>query len=120
MEPLTERQRQVRDFIEGQLQARHPPTQREMAGHFGLSRNAVRQILAYLVRKVYIDRGGGHRAIRLSQGYAAQKEAGRGIPIVGRVAAGRPLLAREEIEGYLDPGPWLGASSSTARIPWSA
>ena len=111
MEPLTERQRRLLDFIEGHMQAHHhPPSQREMAEYFGLSRNAIRQILAYLVRKGYIDRGGGHRAIRLSQGYEAQRKAGCGIPIVGHVAAGRPGLAQEQIEGYLDLGPWLGAS----------
>jgi len=110
MEPLTERQQQLLHFIEGQLRAHHPPTQREMAEHFGLSRNAIRQILAYLVRKGYIDRGGGHRTIRMSQGYEAQKKVGLGIPIVGMVAAGRPILAQEQIEGYVDLGPWLGAS----------
>lgn len=111
MEPLTERQQQVLCFIEGQLHVHHhPPTQREMAGHFGLSRMSIRQILYYLVRKGYIDQGGGHRVIRLSQGYETYKKVGRGIPIVGRVAAGQPVLAQEQIEGYLDLGTWLKAS----------
>ena len=110
MEPLTERQQRLLHFIEGQLQAHHPPSQLEMAEHFGLARNAIRQGLAYLVRKGYILNGGGHRAIRLSQGYLAQKKVGQGIPILGRVAAGQPILAQEHIEGYVDLGLWLGAS----------
>jgi repressor LexA len=102
MEPLTEKQKKVLDFIEDRLGDGKPPSQREMAEHFGLARNAVRQLLDYLKKKGYLEDSGGHRGLRLSKEYLERKKETEGIPIVGRVAAGKPILAVDNIEGYVD------------------
>jgi len=102
MEPLTEKQQRLLAFIEDRLRDNNPPSQREMARHFGLSRTAIRQLLSYLKRKGYLADTGGHRGLRLSQGYLAKVRQATGIPVVGRVAAGEPILAEENIEGYID------------------
>ena len=101
MEPLTDKQEQVLAFIVGRLQENHPPSQREIAGHFGLAQNAVYQLVGYLKKKGYLVDAGGHRGLRLSAEYLDRTEAARGLPILGRVAAGEPILAEEHIEGYM-------------------
>ncbi|MFC1633645.1 transcriptional repressor LexA [Planctomycetota bacterium] len=102
MESLTEKQKQVLQFIENRLRVGKPPSQREMAEHFDLARNAICQLLDYLKKKDYLEDLGGHRGLRLSKEYLAMKKETEGIPIVGRVAAGEPILAVDNIEGYVD------------------
>ena len=102
MEPLTEKQKKVLQFIEGRLAGGKPPSQREMARHFGLSRNAICQLLDYLKKKDYLEDLGGHRGLRLSKEYRDMKKETEGLPMVGRVAAGEPILAVDNIEGYID------------------
>lgn len=100
MEPLTEKQQRVLTFIVGRLRENHPPSQREIAQHFHLAQNAVYQLIGYLKRKGYLVDSGGHRGLRLSEAYG-NEVAPPGLPIVGRVAAGEPILAEENVEGYL-------------------
>ena len=45
---------------------------------------------------------GGHRGLRLSKEYLNKTKQAKGLPVVGRVAAGEPILAEENIEGYID------------------
>ena len=101
MEPLTEKQQKILAFLEGQLADHHPPSQREVARHFGLTCTAVRQRIGYLKEKGFLVDSGGHRGLRLSEPYRRQRQRPEGIPIVGRVAAGQPILAEEHIEGHL-------------------
>jgi len=110
MEPLTGKQRKVLKFIEDRLRDNNPPSQREMARHFGLAQNAVYQLIGYLKRKGYLVDSGGHRGLRLSEVYLEKKIETEGIPIVGRVAAGEPILAEENIEGYVNPQELFGKS----------
>lgn len=102
MEPLTEKQQKVLAFIESRLQEGNPPSQREIARHFHLAQNAVYQLIRYLKTKGYLVDAGGHRGLRLSEEYLGEKRQAEGIPVVGRVAAGEPILAEENIEGYAD------------------
>lgn len=102
MEPLTEKQQKVLAFIERRLREGNPPSQREIARHFRLAQNAVYQLISYLKTKGYLFDAGGHRGLRLSEEYLDRKRQIEGIPIVGRVAAGEPILAEENIEGYTD------------------
>ncbi|MHC4789914.1 MAG: transcriptional repressor LexA [Planctomycetota bacterium] len=102
MEPLTEKQQKVFEFVEKRLRDNEPPSQREIARHFGLTQNAVYQLVSYLKKKGYLIDSGGHRGLRLSKAYLDKKRETEGIPIVGRVAAGEPILAEENIEGYVD------------------
>lgn len=113
MEPLTEKQQKVLKYIEGRLQENSPPSQREIAEHFGLAQNAVYQLIRYLKKKGYLINVGSHRGLRLSKAYFDRKKQTEGIPIIGRVAAGEPILAEENIEGYADPKELFGQSKNT-------
>jgi repressor LexA len=102
METLTEKQLKVFRFIEGRLRNNNPPSQREIARYFGLAQNAVYQLVGYLKKKGYLVDSGSHRGLRLSKAYIGRMRQSEGIPVVGRVAAGEPILAEENIEGYID------------------
>ena len=102
MEPLTEKQQKVLGFIEGRLRDNNPPSQREIARHFGLAQNAIYQLVGYLKKKGYLIDSGGHRGLRLSEEYLENVRQSEGIPVVGRVAAGEPILAEENVEGYIN------------------
>ncbi|MGB5706325.1 MAG: transcriptional repressor LexA [Arenicellales bacterium] len=101
---LTSRQRQILDLIRSSLQKTGmPPTRADIceAFHFR-SPTAAEDHLRALERKGVIELlPGRSRGIRL---LAPGKEIG--IPLVGRVAAGEPILAEQHIEDYfeLDPG----------------
>ncbi|MFZ2147599.1 MAG: transcriptional repressor LexA [Sedimentisphaerales bacterium] len=102
MEPLTEKQQKVLGFIEDRLKNGCPPSQREIAQHFHLTQNAIYQLVRYLKRKGYLTDSEGHRGLRLSEVYIRMQKETEGIPVIGRVAAGTPILAEENIEGYID------------------
>ncbi|WP_256360962.1 transcriptional repressor LexA [Methylomonas koyamae] len=105
MKPLTHRQQQILDFIEHTL-AREgfPPTIAEIAAAFGMgSGNAIRGHLQALAKKGAIQlTPGASRGIRLLKPGTDQ-----GLPLIGRVAAGQPILAEQHIEGYCQIGPEL-------------
>ena len=102
MQVLTKKQGKVLEFIEGCLGEGRPPSQREIGRHFGMAQNAAYQLVGYLKKKGYVVDEGGHRGLRLSQEYLRRRKASQGLPVVGRVAAGEPILAEENIEGYMD------------------
>lgn len=96
MSDLTQRQREVLDLIKEQIeQTGFPPTRAEIAQILGFrSANAAEEHIKALARKGVIEIvEGASRGIRL-------QERERGIPLVGRVAAGNPILAEENIEEY--------------------
>ncbi len=98
-EDLTERQADVLEFITNHAASRgYPPTRREICARFGIrSTRGVGRHIEALEKKGYLTRTPkGARAIALSR--APQSRA---VPIVGRVAAGRPILAVENIEGTI-------------------
>ena len=97
---LTARQQQVLNIIRQHIdQTGFPPTRADIAKELGFkSANAAEEHLKALARKGAIEMTAGtSRGIRLVEQ--------RGIPIVGRVAAGEPVLAQEHISDYCDlPG----------------
>jgi repressor LexA len=96
MSELTQRQRQVFELIKDQIEETgYPPTRAEIAKILGFrSANAAEEHIKALARKGAIEIvEGASRGIRLP-------ESSRGIPLVGRVAAGNPILAQENIEEY--------------------
>jgi len=104
MEELTPRQRQVLHFIQSSLAEQGlPPTRAEIAEALGFkSANAAEDHLRALQRKGVIElRPGASRGIQLKDSIRDQM----GLPLIGRVAAGRPILAEENIEAryQLDP-----------------
>jgi repressor LexA len=116
MEPLTEKQQKVFRFVEKRLEGNRPPSQREVAEHLGLAQNAAYQLISYLKKKGYLVDLGGHRGLRLSKEYLEKKRQADGVPIVGRVAAGEPILAEENIEGYIDLKDLFGRSNPLPRL----
>ncbi len=101
MEELTARQEKVLRFVEEFL-SRHgfAPSVREVAAamRIGTPKGAADHLKA-LERKGYLERSRGRsRAIRVMR---ESSGARRGIPIVGRIAAGAPILAEENLEGSL-------------------
>ena len=100
MDELTARQAEVLQLIADFLQATgFPPTRAEIAAQLGFrSPNAAEDHLRALERKGYIEMlPGASRGIRLRENL--------GIPVVGRVAAGSPILAEQHVQGryQLDP-----------------
>jgi len=101
---LTNNQRKVLDFLKGYIKKKgFPPTLREIASHFGLrGPRAPQKTLAILERKGYLRKvPGGSRAIEI-QGVLPALGRTLSLPIIGRVKAGEPLLAVENIEGHLN------------------
>jgi repressor LexA len=97
MRSLTARQAEILEFIRDAIAARGlPPTVAEIAAGMGVkSTNGIRDHLKALARKGVIELiPGASRGIRLVETNS------RGLPIVGRVAAGRPILAEQHIESY--------------------
>jgi len=101
---LTSTQESVLSFLKNFLQEEgFPPTLREIASHFGLKGpKAPQKTLQILEKKRYIRRvPGGSRAIEILTPPPVSKSRVLSLPIVGRVRAGEPILAVENIEGYL-------------------
>lgn len=97
MQDLTARQSQVLDLIRRHIQdTGYPPTRANIADELGFrSPNAAEEHLKALARKGAIEMvPGTSRGIRLPEKH--------GLPIVGRVAAGNPILAAEHIEDVCD------------------
>lgn len=113
MEPLTVKQRQVLDFVMERLNENVPPSQREIADHFGFAQNAAYQLVSYLRKKGYLMDAGGHRGLRLTPIYAGQRKVAEGLPIIGRVAAGTPIVAQENVEGYVSLEKLFGKTDGT-------
>lgn len=95
---LTERQQAVLAFLQKYIARQgYPPSEREIARGLGTKwTRGVQLHLAALEEKGFIRRGEGARAIELTG--PAQE---RGLPILGRVAAGKPILAEENRAGML-------------------
>jgi repressor LexA len=119
---LTDRQREVYEFIQDRIRAwGYPPTIREIGEHLGIrSTNGVADHLKALKRKGYLqqqdmksrtlmlvndepveEKGGESRSSNVVRALFQSGGSGRSleIPILGRVAAGEPILAEEHAEG---------------------
>lgn len=99
-EALTSRQREVLEFIrEAVKRTGLPPTRSEIAEALGFrSPNAAEEHLRALARKGAIElRPGASRGIRV----VADRADEDGLPVIGRVAAGQPLLAAAHVEEVL-------------------
>jgi len=99
MRPLTPRQSQIFDLIKERISATGmPPTRAEIADFFGFkSANAAEEHLKALAKKGYIEMlAGTSRGIRLAPEFIEED----GLPLIGRVAAGEPILAIEHVEEH--------------------
>lgn len=100
--PLTARQSEILDFIRTTLsESGAPPTRDEIARAFGFrSLNAAEQHLQALAKKGLIELvAGTSRGIRLKDTVLALREVAQefGLPLIGKVAAGSPILAQENV-----------------------
>ena len=98
MKELTKSQKRIYDFLKERIQTGVPPSVREICAATGLkSTSTVHLHLKALEKAGYITRDAGlNRSIHLAGCEQAQQ-----VPILGRVTAGTPILAVEDIEGYL-------------------
>ncbi|MEW6167568.1 MAG: transcriptional repressor LexA [Pseudomonadota bacterium] len=102
MNPLTPRQAEILDFIRRHIAEQGmPPTRAEIVAAFGFrSLTAAEDHLRALARKNVIELlPGASRGIRVLESDEPANDAD-GLPLVGRVAAGAPILAQESIESY--------------------
>jgi len=126
---LTSRQREIFNFVRGFIRERgYPPSVREVGEHFNIYPRAAFDHLKALERKGYLKRRGSMSRgleILVFQGYESHgsspragpdgerlkkegKLLSREIPILGRVAAGKPTLAVEHVEGTIPlPVEWV-------------
>ncbi|MFQ1013060.1 transcriptional repressor LexA [Gilliamella apicola] len=110
MRPLTERQRQIYDLIKDNIQTTGmPPTRAEIAQKLGFrSANAAEEHLKALAKKGAIEMiAGSSRGIRLLLESQEEQNDFPGIPLIGQVAAGSPILAQEHIESHYQVDPSL-------------
>jgi len=99
LRPLTNRQQQIYDLIKDKIkETGMPPTRAEIAKFFGFkSANAAEEHLKALAKKGYIEMlAGTSRGIRLVEELLEDE----GLPLIGRVAAGEPILAQEHVEEH--------------------
>ena len=107
MKPLNEKQQKVLAFVKERLGDGIPPSVREICDACGIkSTSTVHAYLKRLEEEGYIDRMDGlNRAIRLPG------ESVTRVPLLGKVTAGLPILAIEEVEDYV---PFSGGSQYQA------
>ncbi len=108
MAKLTPRQTEILEFIRRSVRDEgYPPSQRDIARHFGFAQNAARDHLRALARKGEIEIASNDaRAIRLC-GESGVEAAPQGLPLLGRIAAGAPVTAPENAESWLNIDPDL-------------
>ena len=106
MKGITDRQKEVLDFIANFTEENVcPPTVREIGDHFGISLRAVQDHIAALQKKGFITQAAKRsRSIRVIVDTREKKPqifVGN-VPVLGNVAAGRPLLSEENLDGYVN------------------
>ena len=98
---LTEKQRAVLKFIQHHISVHgYPPTVREICAHFGFSSPlSAQQHIEALRRKGYIKKNPSkQRSLEVANIRAASSSR---VPLLGKIRAGAPVLAAEEIEEYI-------------------
>lgn len=121
MELLTARQSEVLRLIcEHTESSGFPPTRAEIARSMGFrSANAAEQHLRALEKKGVIDiLAGTSRGIRVRQGHAPKAGRLQELAVVGRVAAGSPVLAQEHVQGryQIDPALFTPRADYLLRV----
>ena len=113
MKELTRRQIEILNFVRDYSQENLcPPTIRECSSHFGITPRAVQCHFSALQKKGYLSqsekRSRSVRVLMDESGYERAPAVIR-IPILGTVAAGKPLLCEENLDGYLNVSePFVG------------
>ncbi len=119
MRPLTQRQQEVLDLIKNtMIDTGMPPTRAEIARQLGFrSANAAEEHLKALAKKGVIEiLPGTSRGIKLN--CALDDEIEEGLPLIGKVAAGEPILAQEHVESHykVDPAMFHPGADFLLRV----
>ena len=106
MKALTDRQKEVLEFIARFSEENgFPPTVREIGENFGISLRAVQDHIAACQKKGYLAQSQKKsRSFRVIKGDTVQEPRVFvvKVPKLGTVAAGKPLLSEENIDGYVN------------------
>lgn len=96
--PLSDKQKKVYDFLVKEMASGFPPTVREICAATGIrSTSTVHAVLNSLEEEGYIIRDAkSSRAIKLDNEYESSM-----VPVIGKITAGQPILAVEDIEDYI-------------------
>lgn len=116
---LTTRQREVLEFIVNYIADRgFPPSIREIGGALKISSlRGVTVHLDALERKGWINRESTSRGIQVLAPIPERRKGSESIPVLGDVAAGRPILAIENVESYvMVPQEMVGQSSNVFAL----
>jgi repressor LexA len=111
---LTEKQQAILDFIQNYLEEhQYPPSVREIGKKFGIYPATVQDHLSALQRKGCLQ-----KQRFLSRSISVSESARKGgIPVIGSVAAGLPILAQENIEDILQmPEKWAVPGAFLLRV----
>jgi len=109
MKGLTSKQQEILDFIDEFMRRNGmAPTVYEIGDQFGIRSATAFAHLRALQRKGYVNRSSKARSLSLVGGVsrAGQASFTLSVPLLGRIAAGAPLLAEEQVEKHIvfDPG----------------
>lgn len=109
MKPLTEKQQKMLEFLKERIRDGVPPTVREMCTAAGIkSTSTVHAYLQKFEKAGYINRDTGlTRSIRMPGETVSR------VPLLGKVTAGLPILAVEEVEDYV---PYSGGNYPTEEL----
>ena len=117
MRKITERQKEVLTYISNYTEENsYPPTVREISDHFGISLKAIQDHITALQKKGFLSQSQNRsRSIRVLSDPREKEPAlyvGK-IPLLGTVAAGKPLLSEENLDGYVNlPEPFIRPGKS--------
>ncbi|GIU25846.1 transcriptional repressor LexA [Shewanella sp. MBTL60-007] len=119
MRPLTPRQAEILDLIKRNIaDTGMPPTRAEIARRLGFkSANAAEEHLKALAKKGCIEiMPGTSRGIKLTQEDTEEEDLG--LPLIGQVAAGEPILAQEHVEQHyqVDPAMFRPSADFLLRV----
>ncbi len=106
MKEITERQKEVLNYISAFTEENSfPPTVREISTHFGISLRAIQDHLTALQKKGYLSESNKRsRSIKVLSDLREKESklyVGK-VPLLGTVAAGKPLLSEENLDGYVN------------------
>jgi repressor LexA len=110
MRELTDRQKEVLTFISTYTKDNtFPPTVREISNYFGISLRAVQDHITALQKKGYISiKPKSSRSIKVIQDGSEKGPFIGRVPLLGTIAAGKPLLSEENLDGYINlPEPFV-------------
>lgn len=101
---LTERQREILELIAGHIREKsYAPTYQELADILKIkSKYAILKHIDSLVAKGYLEKDSSARALRIVHpDFMPVSNENYDVPLIGRVAAGYPILAQENVERYI-------------------